>query len=114
MKTFVKSAAQGDCLLIRIKKLPIAIHTVKAQDGHFIVAHSETGHHHSLKERPEIRLYKSFDPFTGYLEIIGDEPAILEHHRSFDTHEALEIKPGIYEVRHQREYTPETIRRAAD
>ena len=40
--------------------------------------------------------------------------AILEHHRSIDTHEALEIKPGIYEIRRQREYTPQGFRRVAD
>jgi len=52
--------------------------------------------------------------FRGYLEVSGFEPAVLEHHRSFDTHEALEIKPGIYEIRRQREYTPQGFRRAAD
>jgi len=39
---------------------------------------------------------------------------VIEHHRLFDTHEAMEIKPGIYEIHRQREYTPEGYRRAAD
>jgi hypothetical protein len=34
--------------------------------------------------------------------------------RSFDTHETLNIPPGIYEVRRQREYVPEGWRKAQD
>ena len=114
MKTFYKSAAQGDCLLIRIKKLPEGVASVTSVNGHFIVAHSETGHNHCVKERPTVKLYDSVDQFRGYLEVKGDQPAVLEHHRSFDTHEALEIQPGIYEIRRQREYTSHGFRRAAD
>lgn len=114
MKTFYKSAAQGDCLLIRTNRLPEGVAPVTPVNGQFIVAHSETGHDHCVKERPTVKLYASADAFRGYLEVIGNESVILEHHRSFDTHEALEIKPGIYEIRRQREYTPEGFRRAAD
>ena len=114
MKSFNNSAAQGDCLLRRIKKLPEGIKLVEAQNGQYVVAHSETGHNHCIKERPSVKLYASVDQFRGYLEVSGYEPAVLEHHRSFDTHEALEIKPGIYEIRRQREYTPQGFRRAAD
>jgi len=114
MKSFENSAAQGDCLLRRIDILPEDAKIVEAENGQFIVAHSETGHNHCVKERPTVKLYTSVDQFRGYLEVKGDEPAILEHHRSFDTHEALELKPGIYEIRRQREYTPQGFRRAAD
>ena len=114
MKTFYKSAAQGDCLLIRIKKLPEGVTSVTPINGQLIVAHSETGHNHSVLERPSVKLYDSVDQFRGYLEVTGHEPAILEHHRSFDTHEALEIKPGVYEIRRQREYTSDGFRRVAD
>jgi hypothetical protein len=114
MKTFNNSAAQGDCLLLKIEKLPADVSLVEAENGQFVVAHSETGHNHCVKERPTVKLYASVDQFRGYLEVTGDQPAVLEHHRSFDTHESLEIKPGIYEIRRQREYTPEGFRRAAD
>ena len=114
MKTFKKSAAQGDCLLLKIEKLPNRVTAVDAENGQFVIAHSETGHNHCVKERPTVKLYASVDQFRGYLEVTGDEPVVLEHHRSFDTHEALEIKPGIYEIRRQREYRPEGFRRAAD
>ena len=114
MKTFTNSAAQGDCLLRRIEKLPDNLKPVDADRGQFVIAHSETGHNHCIKERPKVKLYTSVNQFRGYLEVKGDQPAVLEHHRSFDTHEALEIKPGIYEIRRQREYTSDGVRRAAD
>lgn len=114
MKTFRNSAAQGDCLLIKVEKLPDGLRLIEAENGEYIVAHSETGHNHCVKERPTVRLYASADQFRGYLEVTGHEPTVLEHHRSFDTHEALELKPGIYEIRRQREYTPKGYRRAAD
>ena len=115
MKTFKKSAAQGDCLLRRIPtRLPIGLRPIKAENGQFIIAHSETGHNHCIKENSNVRLYETVDQFRGYLVVAGDEPVVLEHHRSFDTHEALEINPGIYEIRRQREYTSEGFRRAAD
>ena len=114
MKTFNNSAAQGDCLLRKIERLPGILKLVHPENGQFVIAHSETGHNHCVKERPAVKLYSSVDQFRGYLEITGNEPVVLEHHRSFDTHEALEIKPGIYEIRRQREYTPEGFRRAAD
>jgi len=50
MKSFNNSAAQGDCLLRRIKKLPEGIKLVEAQNGQYVVAHSETGHNHCIKE----------------------------------------------------------------
>jgi len=114
MKSFKNSAAQGDCLLRRIATLPDDAKIVDAENGQFIIAHSETGHDHCVEESSTVKLYASVDQFRGYLEITGDEPAVLEHHRSFDTHEALELKPGIYEIRRQREYTPQGFRRAAD
>ena len=114
MKSFINSAAQGDCLLLRIEKLPEGLQPTEVENGQLVVAHSETGHNHCVKERPTVKLYASVDQFRAYLEVTGNEPAVLEHHRSFDTHEALEIKPGIYEIRRQREYTPEGFRQAAD
>jgi hypothetical protein len=40
--------------------------------------------------------------------------AVVEHLRSFDTHESISIGPGNYEIRRQRENAPEGWRRAAD
>lgn len=48
----------------------------------------------------------------SYLRVSGE--TTLEHLRDFDTHEPLSLPPGNYEVRRQREYTPEGWRQVAD
>lgn len=121
MKTFKIIAAQGDMMLLRIADLPAAAEEVKPENGRYTLAHSETGHDHVVMERPGVRVYKAMDEFQAMLDgkpgaflVVEDEPAELKHLRDFDTHESVKIEPGIYEVRRQREYTPEGFRRAAD
>ena len=115
MKTFDRIAAQGDMMLIKIDELPSqGIAPVTPENGQFILTHSETGHHHIVLERPGVRMFNdTMDLFRSWLVVEGD-PVSLDHLRPTDTHESLEIKPGIYEVRRQREYSPEGWRRAAD
>ena len=114
MKTFKNQAAQGDMLLRKIEALPGGVTETKPDGEKYILAHSETGHHHSIKVREDIKLYANDnDPFIAYL-VVDNTKALLEHERSFDTHAPIEIEPGIYEVRRQREYTPEGFRRAID
>lgn len=113
MKTFNNIAAQGDMMLIRISELPADAKEMKAENGYHILTHSETSHHHVVMERPTVRFFSAMDEFRSYL-VVEDQPAVLEHLRPTDTHEALEIKPGIYEVRRQREYSPQGWQRAAD
>ena len=52
----------------------------------------------------------------GYDEclLVVDKPSILEHLRSFDTHEPILFEKGAYQVRRQREYIPEGFRRVED
>lgn len=117
MKTFKKCAAQGDLMLRRIDCLPKNAVALQAENGLFIVAHSETGHSHVITERPNVALYTTGDPMISYLEVIeatDKTETLLEHLRSFDTHETICIPPGIFEVRRQREYTPEGWRRVED
>ena len=117
MKTFINCAAQGDLMLRRINKLPAGIKPMKAEGGAFIVAHSETGHHHVIAERPNVKVYVTDDPMVSYLEVIEateQTEALLEHLRGHDTHETLSIPPGVFELRRQREYTPEGWRRVQD
>ena len=117
MKTFKNQAAQGDLLIRRIDSIPAEAKPVQAEKGNYIVAHSETGHHHVIAERQNVTLYASNDPMVSYLQVVEATDAtetVLEHLRSFDTHEAISIPPGNYEMRRQREYTPEGWRRVAD
>jgi len=112
MLTFTTQAAQGDVYLRRVDAIPEGLIPNPAVDGVHILAHSETGHHHTVIDRPGVQVFKK-DAFESYLEITG-QPLVLEHNRSFDTHAPIEIQPGIYRISNQREYTPEGWRRAAD
>lgn len=117
MKTFEKMAAQGDLMIRRIEKLPEGAKLENAQNGVFVVAHSETGHNHVIEAAPNVQLFTTGDPMISYLEVIeatDETETLLKHLRSYDTHETIKINPGIYEIRRQREYTPEGWRRVED
>ena len=114
MKSFIRQAAQGDVLVTKIDSLPEGAKKVEAVNGKYVIAHSETGHHHSVMERPEVTFWQSPDPAIAYLKVIDNVETVLEHERSFDTHESLLLKGGTYEIRRQQEYTPEGWRRVAD
>ncbi len=117
MKTFKNCAAQGDVMIRRIDKLPDGIEESVKENGRFVVAHSETGHNHVIEASPNVHLYDGEDPFVSYLQVVEATDAtetLLEHMRSFDTHETLKIPPGFFEVRRQREHTPEGWRKAQD
>lgn len=117
MKTFENNAAQGDLMIRRIEKLPAGVTKVQSVKGFHVVAHSETGHNHVIADRPNVALYTSGDSMVSYLEVIEAADAtetLLEHLRSFDTHETIKIPNGVFEIRRQREYTPEGWRRVED
>jgi len=119
MKTFKRSAAQGDVWLLRVDALPDASELEPFQEvkgNLYTIAHSETGHDHVM-ERDKVDVYqrkntKSVDLYELFMVV--KEPATLEHQRSFDTHETILVPPGNYKVVRQREYIPEGFRRAAD
>lgn len=117
MKTFVNCAAQGDLYIRRIEKLPENAKPIKAENGRYVVAHSETGHDHIIAESANVTLYTTENPMISYLQVIEATDAtetLIEHLRTFDTHESIAIPPGIFEIRRQREYTPEGWRRVED
>jgi hypothetical protein len=109
-------AAQGDVLFRRVASIPKGAKRQKRK-GPLVVAHSETGHHHSIHQ-PDVKLFTTADPFVCYLRL--DTPfADVVHHRPHDTHETLRLvgdkkAPSFYEVRRQREHTPEGMRMVQD
>lgn len=113
MKTFENCAAQGDMLIRRIELLPDNAVALESENGDFVLAHSETGHNHVVKEKEGVRFYQNAnDNFIAYLVV--DNTATVEHMRSHDTHESIMFKRGVYEIRRQREYIQEGFRRAQD
>lgn len=111
-------AAQGEAFFRRISDIPAGTEyvTSKPENGKFIVAHSESGHHHVVDADGVELLERTDDVGEGLrvLYMIVENPTTLEHLRSTDTHEPILFNEGIYEVRLQREYTPEGFRAVAD
>lgn len=107
-----KPSFQGDVMIRRVEAIPPGAVPAKAVAGAWIVAHSETGHHHIVKECSAQMLIDETNAFIAWLDVA--DTSVLEHLRSFDTHESLELPPGKYEIRRQREYVPEGWRRAQD
>ncbi len=104
-------------MLRRVGEIPKGAIPWVPQDGKYIVALSETHHHHIIADRPNVKLYTTGDPMVSYLEVIEATDAaetVIEHLRQYDTHESIAIPPGVFEIRRQREYTPEGWRRVED
>lgn len=112
MKKFKEFAAQGDVFFRRIEKLPDGLKLAPVIGGRHKVAHSETGHDHVIDSRNAQLLIDETNAMIAYLKV--DKETTLEHLRPFDTHEPILFTPGIYEVRRQRENTPEGFRRVED
>lgn len=118
MKQISKCAAQGDIVIRRIERLPDGLKEVKREGESLVIAHSKTGHNHEIRDA-EVRMFERVeaDPFTCYLQVDG-QYADLVHCRPWDTHETLRLLgdgPGsIWEVKRQREHTPEGWRRVED
>ena len=112
MKTFKSPyVAQGDLNILAIDSIPEGLEECeKDGKGRYIVAHSETGHHHVM-DGNTVRVFDA-DEFRSYADV--QETTNVVHLRGFDTHEAIALPPGKYAFLRQREYTPEGYRRAAD
>lgn len=111
MKTVNIAAAQGDIFLRKIEKLPSNLTDKTPKDHRLVVTHSETGHDHIITSKAA-RIFEGQDPLVCFLSL--GEMADLVHLRDYDTHQTLRLTPGIWEVRRQREYTPEGWRRVED
>ncbi len=117
MKNFKNIVAQGDVLIWRVETIPQTA-SIEIADKELIVTHSETGHNHVMvlernNDIANVEMYNAPDnPLLSWLKV--NRPVSLDHKRSFDTHESIMFDTGIYEVRRQREYTPQGWRKALD
>jgi hypothetical protein len=111
---FQNMAAQGDVLFRRIDALPEGVKPASAENGRFIIAHSETGHHHTVDVVPGVEMFVGADPMIAYLQVAEEGLASAVHQRSFHTHATVIFPKGIFELRRQREQSPEGWKRVAD
>lgn len=84
----------GEVILKQIDILPKEAKLEKKVKS-YIVAHSETGHHHVLESVKDFKVY--FWKGDRYLEV--PEMAKLLHEKTGkDTHKTHKIIPGIYKI----------------
>ena len=115
--TFKHQAIQGDLLIRRIKSIPANAKPVQAKKDHYVVAHSETGNDHVIAATTNVMLFAIDNPLVSYLQVVkatDQAEALIEHLRPFDTHKTIAVPPGNYEIRRQREYSPQGWRMVAD
>jgi hypothetical protein len=100
---------QGDVLLVAAATVPSGAATaVPREDGKIVLAHGEaTGHAHAIAE-PTALLTEEPTTKVRHLRLV--KPATLLH----EEHAPIEVPPGLYEVRRQREYHPDELRTVAD
>jgi len=108
----LKSGIQGDIALTRVESLPADTKKDKTLNGLYVLAHSETGHHHAVLE-DQGTLYQTDDPMVAYLVV--DKEAELKHLKpGNDAHRTVHFDQGVYRINRQREFTPQGLRRVAD
>lgn len=97
----------GEAMLI-----PIRTEVTGKEHTSFVIAHSETGHHHVLESTVPFVVNDKDKQFL--VELF--EPAKLVHKKIIDKHKTLPIAPGKYKVVYKNEYDPfkEVIRRVTD
>lgn len=112
MKIIDKTAAQGEITIRRIAQAPRDFlgggTPLEVKDGRFIIGHSETGHHHVIAQGG-VDVMEMPAPTAGIRlmhMIVADPDKALVHERGHDTHEAIGLPPGSYEIRIGREYDP--------
>ena len=117
MKHFDKTAAQGECYFRKVDSIPKGLKPLALENGQLIIGHSETGHHHVIEHPNHAEVFKADDAdgIEMLYAVIG-KPTSVRHLRGHDTHEAIALQPGMYEIRKGREYDPyaELVRQVAD
>jgi hypothetical protein len=100
---------QGDVLLVAVTAdLPPEAQLVAREHGRVILAHGEaTGHAHAI-DHEAAELWALPDT-RRFLRLPCEGIALLH-----EEHAPIPLPAGLYEVRRQREYTPERIRTVTD
>lgn len=114
---------QGDVLIVPVEEVPDGLKQVEKEKGRVVLAHGEvTGHAHAvegdaqlLAEPPadaadELITPAQAEELERMFLFVGDGGAQVVH----EEHGTIALSPGRHEVRRQREYAPEEIRRVAD
>jgi hypothetical protein len=101
---------QGDLLLVPVAGLPERVQLIGR--GRLVLAEGEAAGHAHVVDDERASVYRLGGPgAVTYLEVAGAQPVFLVH----EEHDRLDVAPGVYEVRRQREYAPQArFRRVSD
>lgn len=99
-----KPLQHGEVMLVPVIEVPEGMKQHRTKS--FIVAHSETGHHHVLECDQEMAVYSDEEENKFFVQLFA--PGKLVHKKTYDSHKTLEADPIIYEVHPKREYNPYT------
>lgn len=97
----------GELLLLPLEELPEGVEQV-SQGQSYIVGHSETGHHHiAVAERKDaLTVYKPVGADSQDIYLRVSAPSKVEHKKTHDKHETIDLPEGVYLVRPKTEYDP--------
>ncbi len=95
----------GEVLLIPISDLPNDVEEVYSGER-YIVARSETHHHHTAVG--DVTIYKPVGGDTADIYLRANKDSVIEHQKTFDRHETKTLNEGLYIVRGKTEYDPFT------
>ena len=113
----IETFANGEIYFRPVACLPGGCTPIKPVGDHYIVGHSETGHHHVLdRTKCEVLAGPASQNPEGMaiLYAIVREPTETGHLRDTDQHKPIAMQPGIYEIRPGREFSPEGWKRQLD
>lgn len=98
---------QGDVFIEEVDKYPPGMKRIKIKkDDDVILAWGEvTGHAHRIFRSNSVSYFSCRDDHN--VIVVRDAPVALRH----EEHRTIEIPPGTYIVRRQREYVPGEVPR---
>ena len=100
----------GDLLFVRTNKKNVVGAKTKRDNGRLILAYGEvTGHAHAIKDKEGVDLIKDSSG-KEFLSVQKKDGADLHH----EEHATVHFDKGVWEMKRQREYSPEEIRRVLD
>lgn len=112
----MKIFRQGDVLLVQVGEIPRGAKDITSGPMIVLAEGEVTGHKHAIY--PELDREPQAEPrlparlwdagAERFLQVV--EKTALKH----EEHAPVELPPGNYQVAHQREYSPEEIRRVTD
>lgn len=98
-----RAVRHGELLLIPVDELPTdAVEVFTGNE--YILAHSETGHHHVAVG--ELTVFRPVGADSPDLFVKVHAPSRIEHRKTVEAHETKILRPGLYIARPKTEYDP--------